>query len=77
MVESFNLNHKHSHSPQVQVGLQQHLSQLRFVFLNFLSCVKITSVGLKLDRPCCTIGYCYRTKLIKGNLKLITSTINM
>ena len=24
--ESFKLNHKHSHSPQVQVGLQQHLS---------------------------------------------------
>ena len=24
--ESFKLNHKHSHSPHVQVGLQQHLS---------------------------------------------------
>ena len=24
--ESFKLNHKHSYSPQVQVGLQQHLS---------------------------------------------------
>ena len=24
--ESFKLNHKHSHSPQVQVGVQQHLS---------------------------------------------------
>ena len=24
--ESFKLNHKHSHSPLVQVGLQQHLS---------------------------------------------------
>ena len=24
--ESFKLNHKHGHSPQVQVGLQQHLS---------------------------------------------------
>ena len=31
----------------------------RFVFLNFLSCVKMTSVGLKLDTPRCTIGYCY------------------
>ena len=24
--ESFKMNHKHSHSPQVQAGLQQHLS---------------------------------------------------
>ena len=24
--ESFKLNDKHNHSPQVQVGLQQHLS---------------------------------------------------
>ena len=38
-------------------------TQLRFVFLNFLSCVKITSVGLKLDRPRCTIGYCYNISL--------------
>ena len=21
-------------------------------------CIKIASVGLKLDKPCCTIGYC-------------------
>ena len=32
-------------------------------FKTFLSCVKITSVGLKLDRPHCTIGYCYNTLL--------------
>ena len=31
-------------------------TQLR---LTFLSCVKITSVALKLDRLRCTIGYCH------------------
>ena len=25
----------------------------------FLECVQINSVGLKLDRPRCTIGYCF------------------
>ena len=28
---SLKLNDKHSHSPQVQVGLQHHLSFLRFI----------------------------------------------
>ena len=43
------------------------VDELRFVFLNFLSCVKITSVGLKLDRPRCTIGYCYNNQLFLYN----------
>ena len=29
------------------------------MFLKFSSCLKITSVDLKLNRPFCTIGYCY------------------
>ena len=32
---------------------------LRFVFLNFPFVCQNTSVGLKLDGPRCTIGYCY------------------
>ena len=40
-------------------------TQLRFMFLNFLLCVKIASIGLKLDRPRCTIGYYYNDQSIK------------
>ena len=36
-------------------------TQLCLVFLNFFSCVKITSVDLKLDRPCYTIGHSYNS----------------
>ena len=28
-------------------------------FLTVLLCIKIISIGLKLNRPCCNIGYCY------------------
>ena len=35
-------------------------TQLCFVFLNFsFMCVKISSVGLKLDRARCTMSYFY------------------
>ena len=44
--ESFKLNHKHSHSPQVQVGLQQHLSLLKDLSL----------LCTKNNNQCCSCG---------------------
>ena len=43
-------------------------TQLCFVFLIFLSCLKITSIGLKLDKRRCTTGYCYNKALVKFDL---------